>query len=268
MAKAWSVRPVVWLLLGVLSLGFWAACGWGLELHTSSEVERSQGMASPDLQSLLEPVVEDAPFFRAIADAQEKRLRTCQQEGECQRAHFLRGLAALYENQELAAHHFRQVVALQPNTPLAVRSRFWLWFLEVVRAPGNHKDLSVVVTRRLVREIVERELTVGGFDGQPDQDSLNALRQEVALRDKQVSELTRRIAELTKQIEQLKKEAALRQVVEQELKQSEKRVQELTNQLEALRRIDQELKEKTPPTRPSEKMTPVPETEVPAKGSS
>ena len=65
------------------------------------------------------------------------------------------------------------------------------------------------------------------------------------------------------------RDGAVRHAVEQELKQSEKRVQELTQQLEALRRIDQELKEKTPPTRPSEKMTPTPDAqaESPATGA-
>ncbi len=65
----------------------------------------------------------------------------------------------------------------------------------------------------------------------------------------------------SKHTDQLKKEQTLRQEVQLELKASEKKVQELTSQLEALRRIDQEIREKAPPTRPSEKMTPTPELE-------
>ena len=71
---------------------------------------------------------------------------------------------------------------------------------------------------------------------------------------------------MTKQLEQAKKEQVIRQDdVQQALKASEKKVDELTNQLEALRRIDQEIREKVPQTRPSEKMTPSPEVEPPVE---
>ncbi|RMH35336.1 MAG: hypothetical protein D6690_09005 [Nitrospirae bacterium] len=262
------IRHAVWFLLGIVSLELGAACGWGGELGATSRLTRSEHQTRPLFHALFTPLPEDQPFFQAIAEAQEKQLRTCQEPQVCQRAHFLRALAMLYKDQELAAHHFCQVVAVQPDTPLAIRSRFWLWLLDIVRSPINHAD-DTDVARRLVREIVERELAVGGLDTQPEPESLTVLRQEVKLRDKKVAELTRTIAELTKQLEQLKKQAALREAVEQELRQSEKRVQELTKQLEALRRIDQELKEKAPPTRPSEKMTPAPEAEtnLPANGS-
>ena len=73
------------------------------------------------------------------------------------------------------------------------------------------------------------------------------------------------IANLTKQLDLTKKEQAIQQDVQQALNASEKKVEELTKQLEALRRIDQEIREKVPPTRPSEKMTPSPEVESPAE---
>jgi hypothetical protein len=75
------------------------------------------------------------------------------------------------------------------------------------------------------------------------------------------------MATLTKQLEQVKKEQAMRQEAQLALKASEKKVEELTNQLEALRRIDQEIREKVTPTRPSEKMTPSPEVVPPVESN-
>jgi len=80
-----------------------------------------------------------------------------------------------------------------------------------------------------------------------------------------MKKLNQAVATLTKQLEQAKKEQGVRQDAQQALKASEEKVVELTNQLEALRRIDQEIREKVPPTRPSEKMTPSPEVEQPVE---
>ncbi|MDH5576340.1 MAG: hypothetical protein OEY80_12720 [Nitrospirota bacterium] len=211
--------------------------------------------------TVLTPDPVDVPFFRAIGEDQDKKLISCKNDDECRAAHFLRGLAALYENRELAALHFRKVVVSRPNSALAGESRFWLWLLDVMNAPGGGGVTSQAFTKRLVRELVEKDLLVHELSGQLENASVEALQQELAKREKAVEELNQAVANLTKQTEQLKKEQALRQDMQQELKASEKKVQELTNQLEALRRIDQEIREKAPPTRPSEKMAPNPELE-------
>ncbi len=221
--------------------------------------------------SVLTPDPEDVPFFRAIADDQEKKLGSCKNEDECRAVHFLRGVAALYENRELAALHFRKVVVSNPNSALAGESRFWLWLLDVLNAPGGG-TASEGLTKRLVREIVNKELLVYELSRQLETDSVDALKQELTNREKAVEELNQALSNLSKQTEQLKKEQTLRQDVQLELKASERKVQELTNQLEALRRIDQEIREKAPPTRPSEKMAPTPkleraeEKEIPYEG--
>jgi septal ring factor EnvC (AmiA/AmiB activator) len=164
-------------------------------------------------------------------------------------------VAALYENRELAAHHFRKVVASRPNSALAGESRFWLWLLDVLNAPRGENGTSHAFTKRLVRELVEKELLVHELSVKLENTS------ELAIREKSVEELNQIVANQSKHTDQLKKEQTLRQEVQLELKASEKKVQELTSQLEALRRIDQEIREKAPPTRPSEKMTPTPELE-------
>lgn len=254
-------ESLIWVFLGsvmVLSLlewGVWTPNNWN-----RSAMAQSVSANHSAVTAVLTPDPEDIPFFRAIADDQEKKLSSCKNEDECRAVHFLRGVAALYENRELAARHFRKVVVSNPNSALAGESRFWLWLLDVLNAPGGGIP-SEGLTKRLVREIVNKELLVHELSRQLETDSVDALKQDLTNREKAVEELNQALSNLSKQTEQLKKEQTLRQDVQQELKSSEKKVQELTNQLEALRRIDQEIREKAPPTRPSEKMAPTPKLE-------
>jgi len=96
---------------------------------------------------------------------------------------------------------------------------------------------------------------------------VDSLKVKVAAQDDMIKKLNQTILNLTKQLEQVKNETALRQEVQQALRASEKKVEELTSQLEALRRIDQEIREKVPPTRPSEKMTPSPDVVQPVESN-
>lgn len=248
--------PVFRMILCVLvfeSLG----CGLTpLEANSASPNEFSSAKIHG---GVFDATPEDVSFFKAIGEDQEKRLSSCKTPDECRSVHYLRGVAALYENRELAALHFRKVVVSQPSSVLAQESRFWLWLLDVLNAPDGGGYTSETLVKRLTREIVEKELLIHELSGRLENSSVEALQREVELRSATVEELNASVANLTKQVEQYKKEQAQREDVRQELKASKDKVQELTNQLEALRRIDQEIKEKAPPTRPSEKMTPVPE---------
>jgi TolA-binding protein len=243
-------------LVGLLEWGGCSGVPWN-----SLATAQAETLSPSNISSVLTPAPEDVPFFHAIAEEQEKKLSSCKKEDECRAAHFLRGVAALYENRELAALHFRKVVASRPNSALAGESRFWLWLLDVLNAPGGVKGTSHDLTKRLVRELVEKEILVHELSVELENSSVEALQQELAVREKSVEDLNQMVTNLSKHTDQLKKEQTLRQDIQQELKASEKKVQELTSQLEALRRIDQEIREKAPPTRPSEKMTPTPELE-------
>jgi hypothetical protein len=240
----------------ILSLLEWG--GGGLADWNRSALAQGDSVGHSPVSTVFTPAPEDVSFFRAIAEDQEKKLSSCKLEDECRAAHFLRGVVALYENRELAALHFRKVVVSNPNSVLAGESRFWLWLLDVMNAPGGGEVLAPAFIKRLVREIVQKELLVHELSRQLETDSVDALQQQLAIREKSVEELNHAVSNLSKQAEQFKKEQALRQDLQQEFKASEKKVQELTNQLEALRRIDQEIREKAPPTRPSEKMAPTP----------
>jgi len=222
-------------------------------------------VSSSNLALVLDPEPEDVPYFKAIAEDQEKQLGLCKDDDTCRSAHFLRALSALYENRELAALHFRKVVVSRPNSLLAEESRFWLWFLDVLNTPNSAGLTSHELIKRLTREVVGKELSIHELSGKLENSSVDSLKNELAAQDGAVKKLNQAVATLTKQLEQAKKEQAIRQDVQQALKASEKKVDELTNQLEALRRIDQEIREKVPPTRPSEKMTPSPEVEQPVE---
>jgi len=224
-------------------------------------------VSSSNLALVLDPEAEDVPYFKAIAEDQEKQLGLCKDNDTCRSAHFLRGLSALYENRELAALHFRKVVASRPNGTLAGESRFWLWFLDVMNTPNSAGLTSHELIKRLTREVVDKELSIHELSAQLDNASVDRLNNEVADKDEVIKKLNQAMATLAKQLEQGKKEQALRQDAQQALKASEKKVEELTNQLEALRRIDQEIREKVPPTRPSEKMTPSPEVVQPVESN-
>lgn len=248
----------------LIFLILWFSVGLvGCEPSYWETTTRSTIAPAPSLthDGALEPNPADVTFYKAIAEDQEKRLSLCKTEDECRSAHFLRGLAALYENRELAALHFRKVVVSRPNSALAGESRFWLWLLDVLNAPGGGGLSSQELVKRLTREIVEKELAIHELSTRLENSSVDALQKEVQLREKALEGLNGTIASLNKQVEQYKREQSQRQDVQQELKASEKKVQELTSQLEALRRIDQEIREKAPPTRPSEKMTPTAEIE-------
>lgn len=249
--RIFSSTPVVLLLLLSISctVPHWNA-GQSVKPYTVS---------SSNLASVLEPDHEDVPYFKAIAEDQDKQLGLCKDADVCRRAHFLRGLAALYDNRELAALHFRKVIVSRPHGLLASDSRFWLWFLDVLNTPDNAGLTSHQLIKRLAREVVEKELSIHELSGKLDNASVDRLTHELTVQEEVVKKLNAVVVHLSKQLEQAKKGQASRQDVQQAFKASEKKVKELTNQLEALRRIDQEIREKVPPTRPSEKMTPSPE---------
>jgi TolA-binding protein len=255
-----------WQTVAVIGLLLYSTSCTGTNWNAEPPVERYT-VSPSNLALVLEPEPEDVPYFKAIAEEQEKQLGLCKDDDVCRSAHFLRALSALYENRELAALHFRKVVVSRPNSLLAGESRFWLWFLDVLNTPNSAGLTSDELIKRLAREVVDKELWIHELTGMVENSSVDNLKQQLAAQDGAVKKLNQTVATLTKQLEQAKKEQVVRQDTQQALKASEKKVDELTKQLEALRRIDQEIREKVPPTRPSEKMTPSPEVEQPVESN-
>ena len=253
-----------WQTAAVIGLLLYSNSCTGTNWNAEPPVE-PYTVSPSNLALVLEPEPEDIPYFKAIAEDQEKQLGLCKDDDTCRSAHFLLALSALYENRELAALHFRKVVVSRPNSLLAAESRFWLWFLDVLNTPNSAGLTSHELIKRLTREVVGKELWIHELTGMVENSSVDSLKNELAAKDGAVKKLNQAVATLTKQLEQAKKEQVVRQDVQQALKASEKKVDELTKQLEALRRIDQEIREKVPPTRPSEKMTPSPEVDQPVE---
>lgn len=157
---------------------------------------------------------QEAAAVHVFAREQERQVQTCATARACDRAHYLRGLAALYEDRVVAVKHFRAVSGAQAG-PYADSSRAWVRLLtDGRRAPGHDPDL-VQAAERAVREVLEREAvtrTAGGR--QEESQAVQALRHQ--------------------------------------LREQEKRIDELTRQIDALKRVDQEVKDQIKPGRPAE----------------
>ncbi len=169
-----------------------------------------QACTSPGSRTtpLFVPDQTDAQRFQALARAQEAQLSTCAERRACDRAHFIRALAALYENRAVAAQHFRDVVAAAPDGPLASSSLLWLSVLKDASSNAGRTDPLARATEQLVRDLLDRELTIQQLTKEVDGAAIQALQRGLKTRDKQVEELT-------KQLEALKR-------IDQEMKEKEK----------------------------------------------
>jgi hypothetical protein len=142
---------------------------------------------------------DDAKFYHAAARSQELELSRCAGTHSCGRAHFTRGLIALFESRATAALHFQAVLAAAPKSHLADSSRAWLQLLRNSRS-GEPESVMGVTTKRLVREMLEREQTV---------------RRELNARERKLEELGSQLREaelVSDKLEALKR-------IEQEIKE-------------------------------------------------
>ena len=149
----------------------------------------------------LVPDQRETARYQVLAREQDFLLTTCTESRSCDRAHFTRALAALYESQAVAAKHFQDVIDIAPKSRLAASSRFWLNLLQDPPTFVGRASPFAEATERLVRDLLELE-------------------------------------------------SSYVVTFQNELKARDKIVEDLTKQLEALKRIDQEMKEKSRPTRP------------------
>lgn len=157
---------------------------------------------------------QEAAAVHAFAREQERQVQACATARACDRAHYLRGLAALYEDRVVAVKHFRAVAGAQAG-PYADSSRAWVRLLaEDRRTPIRDPDL-VRASERVVREVLEREAAARTAAGkQEESQAVHALRQQ--------------------------------------LREQEKKIDELTRQIDALNRVDQEVKDRIKPGRSAE----------------
>jgi len=157
---------------------------------------------------------QDAESVRGFAREQERQVHACPASHACDRAHYVRALAALYEDRALAVKHFEASASAAPSGPYAESSRQWIHLLKEYRSgPGRDADL-LQAAERVVREVLEREAAVRtAASKQEDGQAVHALKRQ--------------------------------------LKEREKKIDELTHQIDALKQVDQEVKDRIKPSRPS-----------------
>lgn len=138
--------------------------------------------------------------YQALAREQDLRLARCAQDRSCDHAHFTRGLLALFENQQTAAKHFQDVIALAPRSRLSSISDTWLKVLETRNQEERNSPFTKSTQAALLELLVH------------EQDVLHreqSMRQELSMREKKLEELTTQI-ELLKQIDQEMNEKSAR----------------------------------------------------------
>jgi phage shock protein A len=154
---------------------------------------------------------EDIAAVQALIREQERQVQACAAARACPRAHYFRGLAALYEDRAVAATHFQAVLAGEPDGPYGSSSRDWMQLLSDGRNGSDRATDLMHAMERLVREVLEEEA---------------AIRQAADKETQTVQSLRR------------------------QLKERENKIDELTRQIDALKRVDQEIKDRIKPSRP------------------
>ncbi len=166
----------------------------------------------------------DAAATQKLIREQEHRVQTCAAERACPRAHYLRGLAALYEDRAVARAHFQAVLTAEPNGPYAVASRDWLQLLDEGRLESAREARLVQAMEQVVRQVLDGEA---------------ALRKAaLALRE-------------AKPAAAPVKESQAMRALKLQLKEREEEIDVLTKQIDALKRVDQEVRDQVKPSRPA-----------------
>lgn len=218
--------------------------------------------------------------LHTLAKKQDALASKCSEHNTCAHVYFTRALLGLYESREAAAKYFDKVITVAPKSQLALSSRLWLqlledpaptdrsWFSSVLTAPAisdAHAALGQV-SDRLVRDLLDRELTIQQLKAMKDADSqsVEALQRDLAERDRKVEALSGKEAFSGKKEPPKAGTDATIQVLQKQLSERDKKIEELTSQLEALKRIDQEMRDKVRPIRPPSTVTPPPPASEPA----
>jgi hypothetical protein len=137
---------------------------------------------------------QDSDTVQAFAREQERQVQICAAAHACDRAHYLRALAALYEDRQVAMTHF-QAAAKIPNGRYAASSLQWIRLLEDGKDGAQYQAALSQATERLVRDVIERE---------KDVQAIQSLKQELKVREKRIDELTQQIDALKRVDQEVK----------------------------------------------------------------
>jgi len=227
------------------------------EFSPSMMTSESNGTARPlSPSTIFSPSPQNMKLLEGLETRADNQLAQCRDPETCNYAHFLKALTALHSNQKTAMYHFQKVMESPPHNRLSQASRVWLWLLDEIHRSPSQSASKTDLTKELVQALLDRDLgllesPVTGQPLVPDD-----LRQALMAHETTVKALSAQVHELSQEVAVLKTESASKHSLQKALHAREEKVAELTSQLDALRRIDQELKEKAPPTTPSETILP------------
>ncbi|TKB73691.1 MAG: hypothetical protein E8D46_07295 [Nitrospira sp.] len=210
--------------------------------------------------------VGEAKALQALARKQEVLAQKCAEHISCDHVYFMRALLGLYESRDSASKYFEKVIAIAPKSQLAASSKLWIellehhaapieqsWLQTVLSAPAISESQAVLalVSDRLVRDLLDRELTLQQFRAMKEADSqaLEALQRELAERERKVDSSGGKKGST---------DPSTVLFLQKQLTDRERKIEELTSQLEALKRIDQEMRDKVRPIRPPSTVAPPP----------
>ena len=189
----------------------------------------------------------------------------------------MRALLGLYESRDSASKYFEKVIAVAPKSQLASSSKLWIellerhaapveqsWFQSVMAAPAISESQAILAqaSNRLVRDLLDRELTVQQLRAmkEADSQSLDNLQRELAEHDRKMDGGG---GSAKKDTTRSSTDTGTMLSLQKQLTDRDKKIEELTSQLEALKRIDQEMRDKVRPIRPPSTIAPPPTTPEP-----
>ena len=208
--------------------------------------------------------------FHALAKKQEALVQKCAEHNSCDHVYFTRALLGLYESRDTASKYFEKVLAVAPKSQLASSSQLWLqlleyhaapveqsWFQSVMAAPAISESQVILAqaSDRLVRDLLDRELTIQQLRAMKDADSqsLENLQRDLAERERKTDTVNGK-----KDTARGSTDTGIVLSLQKQVTDRDRKIEELTSQLEALKRIDQEMRDKARPIRPPSTVAPPP----------
>lgn len=210
----------------------------------------------------------EAKSLHALAKKQEALAQKCAERNSCDHVYFTRALLGLYESRDSATKYFEKVIAVAPKSHLASSSKIWIellehhaapveqsWFQSVLTAPAVSESQTILaqVSNRLVRDLLDREMTVQQLRAMKEADaqSLDNLQRELAEYERKVD-----AGNGKKENTKVSPDTGAVLSLQKQLLDRDRKIEELTSQLEALKRIDQEMRDKVRPIHPPSTITP------------
>ncbi len=208
--------------------------------------------------------------LHALAKKQEALAPKCAEHNSCDHVYFTRALLGLYESRDTASKYFEKVLAVAPKSQLASSSQLWLqlleyhaapveqsWFQSVMAAPAISESQVILAqaSDRLVRDLLDRELTIQQLRAMKDADSqsLENLQRDLAERERKMDTVNGK-----KDTARGSTDTGIVLSLQKQVTDRDRKIEELTSQLEALKRIDQEMRDKARPIRPPSTVAPPP----------